>query len=83
MVSPPAEGGPKEAREKRKKIIIDDYALRNILTPKLKNMYDHYKIICGCECCIYENSMHYYLLLLRDNYPKKLQYKSQNDHNRR
>ena len=47
MVSPPEEGGIKEARDERNNIIIGDSALRNIIMPKLKNIVARYKVLCG------------------------------------
>ena len=49
----PEESGMKEARDKDNNIIISDSILRHILPPQLKKMTYRYKVICGCECCIY------------------------------
>ena len=49
MVSPPGEGGPKEARDEENNIIISDANLRNIIPPQLKDMNSQYKVMCGCE----------------------------------
>ena len=57
MVSPQEEGRLKEARYKEDNIILSDSTLRNILPPKLNNMNSQYKVICGCECCIYAKSI--------------------------
>ena len=38
LVSPPEEGGPKEAKYDDNNIIISDSTLRNILPPQLKKL---------------------------------------------
>ena len=58
MVSPPEEGGIKEARDADNNIIISDSTLRPILPPQLKNMSARYKVLCGFECCISDKSIH-------------------------
>ena len=58
MVSSPEEGGIMEAIDSDNNIIISYSTLGNILPHQLKKMTDQYKVICGCECCISEKSMH-------------------------
>ena len=53
MVSPPEQGGLKEARYSYNDIIINDSTLRNIFPPQRKEMYVRYKVMCGCQCCIF------------------------------
>ena len=58
MVSPPEEGGLKEAIDADNNIIISDSTLRKILPPQLNNMAYQYKGMCGCECYISAKIMH-------------------------
>ena len=83
MVSPPEEGGLKEARDSYNHIIISDSTLRNILPPQLKNMTPQYKVICGCDCCISSKVMNSSLLTWRNYRLKHLRDKIQNAQNRR
>ena len=53
LVSDPNDGGLKDARDEYGKIIISNSTLRSLLPPQLKQMSARYKIMCGCECCIY------------------------------
>ena len=53
LVSDPHDGGLKDDRDKDDNIIISDSTLHSLLTPQLKQMSAQYKVICGCECCIY------------------------------
>ena len=46
-------------------------------------MSARYKIMCGCECCIYAKSMHSSLLSRSDRYLKKLKDKIPNAQSRR
>ena len=78
LVSDPNDGGIKDDRYEDGKIIISDSTLRALLTPQLKQMSARYKIMCGCECCIYSKSIHSSLLSWRDRYLKKLKDQSQN-----
>ena len=57
MVSPPEEGGLKEARCAENNIIISDYTLCNILPTQLNNKSARFKFMCCCECCITSKSM--------------------------
>ena len=45
LVSPPEEGGPKEAKYDDNNIIISDSTLQNILPPQLNNMTSQYKVM--------------------------------------
>ena len=83
LVSDPNDGVLKDARDEDGKIIICDSTLRSLLPPQLKQMSARYKIMCGCECCIYAKSIHSSLLSWRDRYLKKLKDKSQNAQSRR
>ena len=65
MVSPPEEGGLKQAMHAYNNIIISDSTLYYILPPQLKNMTSQYKVMCGCECCISAKRMHPSLLSWR------------------
>ena len=58
FVSYPNNGGLKDARDEDGKMIISDSTLRSLLPPQLKKMSARYKIMCGCECCIYAKSIH-------------------------
>ena len=46
-------------------------------------MSARYKVVCGCECCIYANSIHSSFLSWRDSYLKKLKYKRKKSQSRR
>ena len=76
LVSDPDDGGMKDARDENGKIIISDSTLRLLLPPQLKQMSARYKIMCGCECCIYAKSIHSSLLSWRDRYLKNSSIKS-------
>ena len=62
MVVLPEEIILKESFNEENNIIISDSMLCNILPPQLKKMYDRYKLICGCECCISAESMYSFFL---------------------
>ena len=51
-------------------MIISEYVLHYILTPKLRNMSLHQKLMYGYEFLIHKNRMHVYLI-----YGKKTQLK--------
>ena len=53
LVSNPNDGGMKNARDEDGNNIISDSTLHSLLPPQLKQMSTSYKIICGCECCIF------------------------------
>ena len=78
LVSDPNDGGLKYSRYEYGKIIISDYTLRSLLPPQLKQMSAQYKVMCGCECCIYAKSIHSSLTSWRHRYLKKLKEKNQN-----
>ena len=82
-MSDPNDGGLKDARDGDGKIIISYSTLRSLLPPQLKQMSASYKIMCGCECCIYDKSIHSSLLSWRDRYLKKLKDQSLNAQSRR
>ena len=67
---PPSEGGLKEARDIENNIIIRDYTLLSIITHQIRKMSACYKVIRGCECCIYAKSIHSELLSRRDCYSR-------------
>ena len=62
LVRDPNDGGLKDARDEYDNIIISDSKLRSLLTPQLKQMLARYKVVCSCECCIYDKSIHSSLL---------------------
>ena len=62
---------------------ISDSILQTFLPPQFKTMSARYKVMCGCECCIYAKSIHASLLSWYDWYLKKLKDQIQNDQNRR
>ena len=66
LVSDPNDGGLKDARDENSNIIISDYTLHSLLPPQLKQMSARYKVMCGCECCIYAKSIHSSFLSWRD-----------------
>ena len=55
LVSDPNYGGLKYARYENDNIIISYSTLRSLLLlpPQLNQMSSRYKIMYGCECCIY------------------------------
>ena len=83
MVSSPEEGGIKEERYADNNIIIGDSTIRSILPPHLKKMSARYKVMCGCECCVFSRIIHSSLLSWSDCYLRKLNNLSQNKQNRR
>ena len=62
LLSDPNDGGLKDARDEYDNIIIRDYTLRSLLPPQLNQISSRYKVMCGCECCIYVKSIHSSLL---------------------
>ena len=83
MVSPPEEGGIKEAIYTDSNIIISDSTLRSIIPPQLKKVYEQYKVMCGCEYFISAKNNHSSLLSWRDSYLRNLNDLIQNSQNRR
>ena len=63
LVSDPNDGGLKYSRDKDDNIIISDFTLHWMLPPELKQMSSQYKVMCCCECSIYEK------LYIRHCYP--------------
>ena len=76
LASDTNDSGIKDARDENDNIIISDYTLRYLLPPQLKQIYAQYKVMSGCECCIYAKSMHSSLLSWRDRYLKNSKIKS-------
>ena len=70
------DGGLKDARDEDDNIIISDSTLCSLLPPQLKQMSARYKVMCGCECCIYTKIIHSSLLYWRDRYLKNSKIKS-------
>ena len=70
LVSDPNDGGIKYVREKDDNNIISDYTLSSLLPPQLKQMSARYKVMCGCECFIFDQIVHSSLLSWRDKYLK-------------
>ena len=83
LISDPNDVGHKYARYEDGKIIISDSTLRSLLPPQLKQISARYKVMCGCECCIYSRIIHYSLLSWSDRHLRKIKDKSQNDQSRR
>ena len=83
LVRATIDGGLKEARHEYDNIIISDSTLRSIFTPQFKTNSSRYKVMCGCECCIYAKSIHSSLLSWCNCYFKKLKDLIQNAQNRR
>ena len=73
LVSDPNDGILKDARDEYGKIIISGSTLRSLLLPQLKQISARYKVMCGCECCISDKSIHSSLPSWRDRYLKKTQ----------
>ena len=69
LVSDPNEGGLKDARYEDDNIIISDCILHSLFPPQFKNV-SAYKVMCGCECCISDKSIHPSLLSWRGRYLK-------------
>ena len=58
LVSDTNDGGLKYSRYEDGNIIISDSTLRSLLSPQLKHMSARYKVMFGCECCIFTKSIH-------------------------
>ena len=78
LVSDPIDGGIKDSRDEDGKIVISDSTLHSLLPPQLKQMSARYKIMCDCECCISDKSIHSSLLSWRDRYLKNSRIKGKN-----
>ena len=61
-VSDPNYGVLKDARDEDGNIISSDSTLHSLLPPQFKKMSARYKIMCGCECCIFATIIHSSLL---------------------
>ena len=83
LASDPNDGGIKYARGEDDSIIISDSTLRSLLPPQLKQMSAHYKVMCGCECCIFAKSIHLSLISWCYRYFKKLKDKRKNVQSKR
>ena len=70
LVSDPNDGGLQEARYEENNIIISNYTLRTLLLTQFKKKSAGYAVMCGCECWIYDKSIHSSLLSWRDWYLK-------------
>ena len=53
LVSDPNDGCLKDARDKDDNIIIGYSTFRSLFPSQLKQMSERYKVMCGCECCIF------------------------------
>ena len=70
MAIPLEEGGLNDARYSDNNIIISDSTLLSIFPPQINNISSWYKVMCGCEFCIYAKSIHSSLLSWRDCYSR-------------
>ena len=68
IVSDTNDGALKDTRYEDNNIIIYDSTLRSLLPPQFKKMSSWYNVMFGCECCIYDKSIHSSLLSWRDRY---------------
>ena len=83
MVSPLEEVALKDSRDADNSISIGDSTLRSILPPHLNKIYEHYKVMCGCELCISAKSINSSYISWRDHYLRELKNLSKNAQNRR
>ena len=58
LVSDPNGSCLKDARYEDDNIIISYSTLRSLLPTQIKQMLARYKVMCGCECCISDKSIH-------------------------
>ena len=58
LISDRNDVGHKYARYEDGKIVISDFTFRSLFPPKLKQISTRYKVMCGCECCISDKSIH-------------------------
>ena len=58
LASDTNDGGLKYDRDEDDNIIISDYILRSLFPLQLKQISAQYKVMYGCECCIYAKSIH-------------------------
>ena len=68
IVSDTKDGGLKEAIYENDNILISDSKLHSLFPPQFKKMPSRYKVMCGCECCIYAKIMHSLLISWCDTY---------------
>ena len=76
LVSDPNDGGLKCSIDEDDNIIISYYTFFSLLPPQTKQISACYKVMCRCECCIYDKIVHSLLLSWRDRYLKKSKIKS-------
>ena len=62
LVKYPNDGGLKDSRDEYDNSIMRDYTLRSIFPPQLKQLSAQFKVMCGCECCISDKSIHFSFL---------------------
>ena len=67
FVSDTNGGGIKDSRDEDNNISISDSTLCSLLPQQLKQMPARYKVMCICECCISDNSIHPSLLSRQDS----------------
>ena len=70
LVSYTNSGGRKDTRDEDDNIIINDSTLCSLLPPQLKQISARYSVVCGCEYCISDKSIHSSLLSWCDRYLK-------------
>ena len=70
LVSDPNDGGIKDTWDEDDNNIIIDSILCSLLPNQVKQFSAPYKVMCGCECCISDKSIHSSFLSLRDSYLK-------------
>ena len=70
LISNPNDGDIIDSKGEDDSIIISDSTLRSLLPPQLKQMSALYKVMCGCECCIYAKIIHLSSLSWCDRYLK-------------
>ena len=68
LVSDPNDGGIQYARDEDGNIIISYSTFCSLFPPQLKQMLAQYKVMCGCEGCIYTQIIHSSLLSWRDRH---------------
>ena len=77
LVKNPADGGC-AAAQPNGKIIVSDTALHYMMPPQVRKFSNKHKIMCGCEVCITDNSVHTSLLAWRIQVATKLQKQAEN-----
>ena len=58
LVSDTNDGGIKDTRYEGNNTIIINYTLQMLFPSQLKQMPALYKVMRGCECCIYAKIIH-------------------------